>query len=220
MTSLSGRTVARLSSPGDIVATVPVLCGFVPQDSVVVLSLRGERRRVGLTVRSDLPLPEAQQALAEMLAGRIAHDGAIAAVVVVYSELAQASDLVEAIATSFGGSGIVVTEALHVGGGRWTSYLCSRPCCPADGTAVPPVPSIVEAESALDGRAVLSSRAELARSLAPPTSLAAAAADRRLAKEQSRWSDQVRGSGLEAARVHALASLRASLDAVASGHDG
>ena len=57
MTSVSNRPILRLTRPGDIAAAVPALCGFAPQDSVVVLSLRGSRRRLGVTVRVDLPPP-------------------------------------------------------------------------------------------------------------------------------------------------------------------
>lgn len=217
MTSLSSRPVARLSSPGDIVATVPVLCGFVPQDSLVVLSLRGQRKRVGLTVRVDLPPPEAEQAVAEMLVERISHDGAQAAVVVVYRELARAPRLVDGLVAACTRNGIDVTEALHVRDGLWTSYLCSLPCCPAEGTPVPAAPTLVQAESALDGRAVLSSRAELVRSLAPPTLPAAVAVGQRLDAEAARWSQAVSAAGVEAVRAQGLRSLRAALDAVASG---
>ena len=217
MTSLSSRPVARLSSPGDIVATVPVLCGFPPQDSVVVLSLRGARRRVGLTVRLDLPAATAERAAAKVLAERVAHDGAAAAVVVVYSDLDRAPGLVDALVAALGSRGIEVTEGLHVSGGRWTSYLCSGRCCPAQGTDVPAVPVLVEAESALDGRAVLPSRADLVRSLAPPALLAAVAAEQRLESEAAAWRERVAASGLRAVRAAALRCLRTSLAAVAEG---
>ena len=49
----------RLSNPGDLVATVPVLMGFHPVDSLVLIALGGRsRRRIGLTVRLDLPPPD------------------------------------------------------------------------------------------------------------------------------------------------------------------
>lgn len=180
MTSLSSRPVARLSSPGDIVATVPALCGFPPQESVVVLSLRGPRRRLGLTVRLDLPPPELEADVGELLAERLVHDGGAAAVVAVFAA-ERRPGLVEAVVASCASHGVTVTEGLHVHGGRWTSYLCGRACCPPEGTPVPGVPSLVESQRVLSGCAVLSSRDELVRSLAAPLLLEAAACAQALA---------------------------------------
>src|SRR3712207_3632926 len=52
---MSAAAVARLSSPGEILAVLPSLCGFRPQESLVLMSLRGQRQRLGLTARVDLP---------------------------------------------------------------------------------------------------------------------------------------------------------------------
>ena len=80
------RPVARLTSPGEIAAVVPVLCGFVPEESLVVVSLRGPRKRVGLTMRFDLAWAVGDPALAAAeVAARLALDGASQVVLVVYS---------------------------------------------------------------------------------------------------------------------------------------
>ena len=50
--------VLTLCSPAEVLATVPYMLGFQPADSVVLISLRGPRQRVGLTLRADLPRPE------------------------------------------------------------------------------------------------------------------------------------------------------------------
>ena len=160
MTSVSSRPVARLTSPGEIVATVPLLCGYPPADSVVVLSLRGPRRRLGLTIRLDLPPPGLAAQAAELLVERVVHDGGRAAVVVVYAA-ARAEALAEAVTAACAARGVEVAEALHVADGRWTSYACTGSCCPVEGTPVPAAPGLVEAQHALEGRAVLGSRVEL-----------------------------------------------------------
>src|SRR4051812_31304287 len=82
--------VVRLTSPGEIAAAIPHLCGFVPSESLVAVSLRGDRRRIGLSLRFDLPAIEAvaDTANAEEVASRLAHDGASAIVLVVYTEQA------------------------------------------------------------------------------------------------------------------------------------
>ena len=78
----SARPLVRLTSPGDIAAAVPHLCGYVPTESLVVLSLRGGRARVGLTMRFDLPVEEGDPELADLAAVRLAADGARRAVAV------------------------------------------------------------------------------------------------------------------------------------------
>lgn len=215
MTSLSDRPVARLSSPGAIVATLPSLCGFPPEESLVLLSLRGERRRIGLTARLDLPPPEAEGAAAEMLAERMRLDGAREAVVVVLSHVRR-PELVEAVGEALAGRAIDVHEALHVADGRWWSYECSSSCCPAEGTPVPPPPTLVEAQRTLAGKAVLASRAELVASLAAPTFLAAEQAGQALDDAAELWVAHW-AADPEGACVAAVQRSRRLLDAVGRG---
>ena len=215
MTSLSDRPVARLSSPGAIVATLPSLCGFPPEESLVVLSLRGERRRIGLTARLDLPPPEAEGTVAEMFAERMRLDGAREAVVVVLSS-ERRPDLVQAVGEALAVRAIDVHEALHVDGGRWWSYECSASCCPAEGTPVPPPPTLVEAHRAMTGTAVLASRAELVASLAAPTFLAAEQAGQALDDAAEQWVAHW-GRDPEGACVAAVRRTRLLLDAVGVG---
>jgi hypothetical protein len=191
MTSVSSRPVVRLTSPGDIVAAVPSLCGFVPTESLVVLSLRGPRRRLGLTVRVDLPPPEPPGdrppgpvlELLDALAERLRGDGATASALVVLSAHRRPR-LVQAYVEAAAVCGTAVDEALHVADGRWTSYTCEEPCCPPDGSPVPGPPELLAAESALDGRCVLGSRAELVAALAAADGALEAARPR-----GTRWPD-------------------------------
>ncbi|MCA1712734.1 MAG: DUF4192 domain-containing protein [Actinobacteria bacterium] len=204
---------ALVSSPAEVAALVPHLVGFVPEESLVLACLRGPRRRVGLTMRVDLPdgvdAPEAAAALV----ARVAHERATAALLVVYTEGADGRDaLVDAIDEALADQGIALQEALLVRRGRWTSYLCDdATCCPADGTPLDPAPSaalsLVRAEQALAGRAVLPSRADLVAALAPPgacTGVAAAA---------QAVTREVRTRGRKAVRVAALAQWRAAVAA-------
>jgi hypothetical protein len=208
----SSRPLARLSGPGEIAATVPLLCGFRPQDSVVVLSLRGRRRRLGLTIRLDLPPREHAAEAARLLAARVAGDGGTAAAVVVLSESGRQDRLVEEVVDACAGLGIAVVEAVHVTGGRWTSYLCSGSCCPAEGTPLPPAPSLVAAEHALEGRDVLPSREDLVRALAAP---AAPVAPVEGAIEE--WTRRALVQGAVAARTAAVEQVRTVLRRVAEG---
>lgn len=197
----------RLSTPGDIVEAVPHLCGFVPTESLVAISLRGERRRIGLTLRIDLPEVEA----AEEVAARLAHDAAAAAVLVVYTADGMPrprSDLVDAVTAALERRGVIVLESLLVRAGRWWSYTCSSPaCCPVDGTLLGNAPGLLAAMSAYDGRAVLRDRDELVASLAPPWPCDVG----RLDAAVLAWIADLDEKGLVRARADAVAGIRAAL---------
>ncbi len=210
---MSAPSIARLTDPGEIVAVVPQLCGFLPEDSLVVLSLRGQRRRVGLTVRLDLPRVGDEAAVAALCAARIVGDGAAAAVACVFGAEPR-EGLVAEVRAACEDAGVPLVEALHVDGGRWTSYACDGPCCPAGGTPVPvraAVLDLVAAERTAAGRAVLRSREELVASVAPPEPSAKGAAQVEAARQQAHRT----GAGELRGRTVALAD--ALLDAVSEG---
>ena len=199
----TGPVVARLSAPGEVLAALPSLCGFPPSESLVLLSLRGPRRRVGLTLRADLPAPSDEPAVADLAVGRMRLDGASAVVVAVYSEHGRREALVDALRSACEADGIAVGEALHVAGGRWTSYTCTERCCPAAGTPVPtdtPALRLIEAERALTGRAVLGSREDLVRALAPPALVAARSAQQAVGTALREWGEHRSAHGLAASR--------------------
>jgi hypothetical protein len=207
--------VVRLRSPGEIAAAVPHLCGFQPTESLVAVSLRGDRHRIGLTLRVDLAAcPDA--AAGEVVA-RLAHDGASAAVFAVYTAEPGArprESLVEALVDACTADGISVMEALHVHDGRWISYTCDHPgCCPVEGTVIAsgPAVDVLAASAVLDGRVVLRDREELVASLAPPVLLAARAAEQRLDDAMVWWLAGLSARGPAAARSAAVGAVRSAL---------
>ena len=217
---MTAPAVARLSGPGEILAVLPSLCGFPPQESLVLLSLRGPRRRLGLTARVDLPDPADEDDLAALCADRMLADGASCVVVVVLSELGRRESLVDAVRDALAERGVDVLEALHVRDGRWTSYACQGACCPVEGTPVPtapPVLGLLQAEQVATGRAVLPSRDELVRSLAPPALLAAVAAEQHLEQAAQAWARSRAEHGVVATRRSTLDHARDLLDRVAAG---
>lgn len=216
---MSAPAVARLSGPGEILAALPSLCGFPPTESLVLLSLRA-RTRVGLTVRVDLPPEPDDDAVAVRCADRLVGDGAEHVVLAVHSERGRRTELVRAVTAACLQRDIGVLEALHVAGGRWTSYTCCAACCPPTGTPVPhasPSVDLVRAEQAANGRAVLASREDLVRSVAPPSGELAAAAAQRLAEAQETWSRHRLEHGAPASRRSTLDHAQALLDRVADG---
>ena len=217
---MTAPATARLSSPGEIVAVLPSLCGFPPTESLVLLSLRGPRKRVGLTARVDLPESAQEGAVAALCAERMRGDGGSCVLVAVYSQRGRRPELVEAVGTACADRGVRVLEALHVQDGRWWSYSCSGSCCPPGGTPVPlatPALGLVEAERAASGRVVLGSREELVRSVAPPPLLLRAQADQCLEQATGQWVRHRLAHGSEASRRSTLDLARVLLDRVADG---
>src|ERR1044072_3361146 len=86
MTSASDPTVVKLNELNDILNAVPYLLGFTPTESIVVVSMRGERERLEFTLRLDLLSPEHDRQVARMLAERMKFARADAVMVFVFSD--------------------------------------------------------------------------------------------------------------------------------------
>lgn len=209
----------RLRSPGDLVAALPAICGFRPHESLVVLSLHGPRRRLGLTLRLDLPDEGSEGAAAELLQQRLTQDRADAASVVVVSATRRPG-LVSALTAALDACDIERLEVLHVADGRWWSYACDRACCPPEGTALTDDSDAVSrlaAEAVLSGRAVLESREQLVASIAPPQLLLARASEQALEAATAAWATRRGELGAAAARRADVALARDALHAVSRG---
>lgn len=177
--SAPAPALLKLTCPAEVVATVPYLLGFQPARSVVLLSLRGPRQRVGLTLRADLPPPLGVTAAVTDIVGHLRRDGAEAAIAVLYGEDSEARETWLALSEALHRAGITVREALRITQGRWWSYLCTVPaCCPTAGTVIrapgePGGPARVAAELVSAGLVALGSREELTASVrADPAALA------------------------------------------------
>ena len=186
-------TVLSARGPGDLVAVVPLLLGFVPRESLVLVGLRGRRRRTGLVVRADLASGDEPPGTSVRALRR---DGARAVALLVHTEepsgpgpLAHPrAALVDAVEDALAEHGVGLEPALLVRFGRWWSYRCAHDCCPPEGTPVDPDSPFARhaaAEQAFHGRAVLATREQLAGGLQADPVLGPAVA-RRL--QQQAWT--------------------------------
>lgn len=198
------KAVARLTTPAQMVASLPIWLGFVPTESLVVMCCHEPRGRLGLTMRMDLPDVADERALVEDVLARIAHEKASRVVLAVYTDEPDGTTRARsamAQALRRGLRHLTVTELVLVRQGRFWSYLCDVPtCCPPEGTPVDAAAHespllLLKAEQALEGRALLPDRAALEQSLAGPTFLAAEQARQRclsaIGREQEliSWED-------------------------------
>jgi hypothetical protein len=186
--------VVKASSPRDIVAAVPFLCGFHPAESIVVISLRGPRKRFGMVSRLDLPPAEGraesvepwdEEQIAADVAGFVARDGGNGAVVVVYDNQEWTAQhrphdaFVGALVRRLEARNLPVVDALYVSPERYWSYICTTErCCPAQGRPVAEARSSPVAMAyVLAGLAPLASRAALTERLTPRSPLLRAAVE-------------------------------------------
>jgi hypothetical protein len=169
----STKTI-RVNEPSELLALIPYQLGFIPTDSLVVMSLREPRGRVGLIARIDLASAEGSAA---SLAGHLASDGAARAAIVTYTDDRAAARAATAALTD------ALVEFGIVEAGNWTvtstgyrSLECDDlTCCPEAGRPMSDLDSTqVAATLTYAGTTVLPTRADLGVQPAPEAERAAA----------------------------------------------
>ncbi|MBD7993801.1 DUF4192 domain-containing protein [Arthrobacter sp. Sa2CUA1] len=144
----------RAGSPQDILAFVPHCLGFVPEESLVLMTLRG--RSLGATLRLDLPgrrdngrgraRPRAESRfeadycarICSVLGGDQEADGVL---MVIYTrehwmagEPPPYNRLVHRLRRDLAAEGLELRDGWLSGDGHWRDYFClSQECCPWPG---------------------------------------------------------------------------------------
>jgi hypothetical protein len=151
--------------PGSLIAALPAVLGFVPENSLVVATL--EDGALGAVMRVDLP-DALIHGIGEMadLAMNNDSDGAVAVIVDADGAACRMCDeehrrLADALATALDERGVELTDAYVVdrvcAGGRWH---CADGCG-RSGTVEDPSASPLAAAAVLDGRRLYGTRTEL-----------------------------------------------------------
>jgi hypothetical protein len=210
----------KLRSPADIVDAVPYLVGFEPHESLVVLSLRGPRSRLGLTARIDLPGVKSATACARNFVDYLKRDSAARAIIVLYPPsdgvlYPSVRPLAAALTKHLTRARIEVSELLCVCDGRWWSMQCAdAECCPPSGTLiVRDATSELAVAMTVEGRVVLGSREELAAMLDPVGGVAAAAMAYAMARVQDEFAARVFAGHKSEVVAESLALFRSAVDA-------
>ncbi len=179
---MTADSVLTLRSPADVLAAVPYLLGFHPQDSIVVVAVR--RSELIHAARYDL----GGAADAAHVAAVVARQGAQTATIIGYGPPAAVAPEAERAARALTAAGVVVRDVLRVADGRWWSCTCTEPlCCPPEGRPCDTA-GAVAAAATYAGHVALPDREALVAQVAPATGAeraemitATAAAERRLA---------------------------------------
>jgi hypothetical protein len=166
----SPRPPRRLTArtPEDVLALVPVVLGFEPERSVVMLTFGGRDTFHG---RLDLPPPGADEATIDagvrMLLDPARHHRVHRVLFVVYGDDDTTSRrTVRALRRSFTCAGIEVVEVLRTQHGRWFA-----PGAPRHGVPYRVDDHRFRAQAVLDGIVIHGSRADIELSLRPVADL-------------------------------------------------
>lgn len=137
---LHGDLAGVLRGPDAVIAAIPYLLGFHPQDSLVIIWM--QQRRICLTQRVDLPAVDADGGLeVDAVAMVAANAQATSAIAVIYGSDPNApggwrSEVYDCLAACVDAAQVPLVDALHVHQGRWWSYQCHQECCPASGRVI------------------------------------------------------------------------------------
>ena len=179
-------TTVRLASPGSVVASIPLLFGFHPDNSLVILGI-GRSASGGRLIRHGVRIDLAEirgreRAAALELAGRLRDHDAEIAILVAFGPrgatgakarpdhcrklMAAFRAQIEAAPTE---ERVTVVDAIYTCNGRWWSYMCRNTrCCPSVGTPVPAeAPAGLSTALSARGHTVFPSREALDATLAP-----------------------------------------------------
>ncbi|MDT7705689.1 MAG: hypothetical protein QOG20_1296 [Pseudonocardiales bacterium] len=167
----AGPPVVLVRDPGEFVVALPYLLGFHPRESLVLVATGGDSgRRLGLTVRVDLPPPEHQAAVADSVVGKLLLDTPTgAALVVVGSGGAgpTACELVDQVVHGLEHRGVDVHTVLWAesttAGARWGCY----DPCGCGGPLPDPATTVAVANAVALGSVARADRADLERHVTP-----------------------------------------------------
>lgn len=156
-------TTLTARSPEDVLAMVPVVLGFVPTDSIVMLTFGASRP---FHARVDLPPPEgsAAEVVASLRDPAVRH-GVDRVLFVLYSEDAHPAARVSSrLVRDFRAAGIDVIDVLRADGRRWFPVLHRRRSRAA-GVPYDVSAHRFAAQAVLDGRVLHRSRTDLVASI-------------------------------------------------------
>ena len=187
MTTTDDITTVRLTGRSGLLAAVPAMLGFHPQESLVMVCMAGPRRRVGPVIRVDLTDPTDPTAPFDAPIAQLQHHAdqySDEVALICYTEQAGRPKLLDDALVGLQSAGVVVLDALlirdgrAVPAGRRPTFGSVRDEDEADaGCAVPttdhPQARAMAVASALHGRGILPNRQALRDSIAGPTGRAA-----------------------------------------------
>lgn len=160
----------RICSAGDLIAAVPYLLGFRPDESIVFVVVDDDK--VGVVARCDLQACSSAdyvQYVADTLSRKFADPRYF--LVAFSAHRQQAEDALGRAEIALGPH--LVEDSLYADGKRFWSRGCTSPqCCPPQGIVYPPPGNRIAAEAVGAGLSVLDGRDEVVAQVSAPCGLA------------------------------------------------
>ena len=129
--------MTTLTSPIDLLAAVPFLIGYAPENSLVLVGLRADE--MSLAMRIDYP-EDVDLDQIDTLANHLVKEKSDGALLVAYlpDEVMDAECLLTPLREAIEMRDIKVRECVVVSNGKWRSSICQDPsCCPPEGSQLP-----------------------------------------------------------------------------------
>jgi Domain of unknown function (DUF4192) len=160
------QTRLTIRQPDDLLAVIPYLIGFHPDESLVVVFITSGR--VKLAARLDMPPESAGDELAESIDLLANQHQADALALVAYSAASlPANRLLTRLMDRLGEHEL--SDVLYVGHGRWWSLTCGEECCPLSGRPFDLTSHPLSAAAVLAGLGACANRRELEASVRGPS---------------------------------------------------
>ena len=146
-------TTTSITTPHDLLAAVPFLIGYHPENSLVLIALRDDQ--LGLAMRVDYP-QEVDLDQIDTLASHLVREGADGALIVAYlpEQTLDSEPVLAPLRDALSLRTIAIRESIQVQNSRWRSTICIDPgCCPPEGLPLAPIcEARLAAEQVLSGR--------------------------------------------------------------------
>ncbi len=133
------HTATQLTSPHDLLAAVPFMVGYHPNNSLVVIALRDDQ--ISMAMRMDFPSADVRDDLAANIVVHLERESTEVVILVAYLPATnEEKDPLMTIAVGIESRGILIKESIIVKNDRYRSTTCgNQQCCPPDGSPVPPM---------------------------------------------------------------------------------
>ncbi|HEU4513701.1 MAG TPA: DUF4192 domain-containing protein [Nocardioidaceae bacterium] len=160
------RKTLRLESPADLLALVPCVLGFHPEDSLVLVVLAGEGDG-SIHARVDLAPDETtmRAGVAGLMTAVRRGEARQVALIAYTDDPVLADDALDLLFDELIDEGVDWVYAIRADGFRWYDLECDDACCPPSGTPYDLTTHPITAQSVLDGQVTFRNRAALADSL-------------------------------------------------------
>lgn len=160
------QTRLKVRRPDELLAIIPYMIGFTPDESIVAAFVRSGR--IVLTARMDITPESASDELAERI-DRLArqHRAHVLALVAYSADSLPANRLLTRLMDRLGKHKL--TDVLYVGHGRWWSLTCGEECCPLTGTPFDPSSHPMSAAAVFAGLGARADRGELEAAVSGPS---------------------------------------------------